>query len=162
MILTQSTYQWQAGHRHPKISVQSRPTTYSTFSITTILHQSRLQHPRQKLKQQLDIYTHIINNKYQTTQQMPMNHTYDDRRLWELVKVLHPTRHKRGHFGDITQVNLLAWYGRNKNLKQQKHTFTNQKKCTTTQNKHKLVATLRGSRPGVQYASLIMTSLMMS
>jgi len=35
------------------------------------------------------------------------------------------------------QANLLAWYGKKLNLTQQKHAFTNQKKCTTTQNKHK-------------------------
>ena len=52
------------------------------------------------------------------------------------VNVLHPTWHKIGHFGDVPQANLLAWYGK-LNLTQQKHAFTNQKKCTTTQNKHK-------------------------
>jgi len=31
----------------------------------------------------------------------------------------------------------LAWYGKKLNLTQQKHAFTNHKKCTTTQNKHK-------------------------
>jgi len=32
----------------------------------------------------------------------------------------------------------ISWLGMEKqNLTQQKHTFTNQKKCTTTQNKHK-------------------------
>jgi len=31
------------------------------------------------------------------------------------------------------QANLLAWYGTKLSLTQQKHTFTNQKKCTTTQ-----------------------------
>jgi len=32
----------------------------------------------------------------------------------------------------------ISWVGLEKlNLTQQKHTFTNQKKCTTTQNKHK-------------------------
>ena len=35
--------------------------------------------------------------------------------------VLCPTWHKIGHFGDVPQLNLT----------QQKHTFTNQKKCTT-------------------------------
>jgi len=30
----------------------------------------------------------------------------------------------------------MAWHEK-LNLTQQKHTFTNQKKCTTTQNKHK-------------------------
>jgi len=50
--------------------------------------------------------------------------------------VVRPTRHKTGHFRDVPQANLLAWYGK-LNLTQQKHTFTNQKKCTTTQNKHK-------------------------
>jgi len=33
---------------------------------------------------------------------------------WLLVKVLHPTRHKIGHFGDVPQANLLAWYGKTK------------------------------------------------
>ena len=36
---------------------------------------------------------------------------------------------------------VSAWYGKT-NLTQQKHTFTNQKKCTT-QNKHKLAAALQ-------------------
>jgi len=31
----------------------------------------------------------------------------------------------------------LAWYGIKVSLTQQKHAFTNQKKCNTTQNKHK-------------------------
>jgi len=30
------------------------------------------------------------------------------------VKVLHPTRHKIGHFADVPQANLLAWYGKTK------------------------------------------------
>ena len=30
------------------------------------------------------------------------------------VKVLHPTRHKIGHFRDVPQANLLAWYGKTK------------------------------------------------
>jgi len=45
------------------------------------------------------------------------------------LKVLCPTQHKTGHF--------LAWYEKKTNLIQQKHTFTNQHKCTTTQNKQK-------------------------
>ena len=58
---------------------------------------------------------------------------------WLLVKVLRPTRHKTGHFGDVPQANVLAWYGKKKqNLTQQKKTLTNQKKCTTTQTKHTL------------------------
>ena len=36
--------------------------------------------------------------------------TLDD---WLRVKVLRPTRHKMGHFGDVPQANLLAWYGKN-------------------------------------------------
>jgi len=31
-----------------------------------------------------------------------------------LVKVLRPTRHKIGHFGDVPQANLVAWYGKTK------------------------------------------------
>ena len=35
------------------------------------------------------------------------------------------------------QANLLASHEKKLNLTQEKHTFTNQKKCTTTHNKHK-------------------------
>jgi len=64
----------------------------------------------------------------------------DSDRIWDqqspvlLVKVLCPTQHKIGHFGDIPKP--ISWLGMEKqNLTQQKHTFTNQKKCTATQNK---------------------------
>ena len=58
-----------------------------------------------------------------------------DTELWfDWVDVLRRrTRHKIGHFGDVPQANLLAWYDKNQNLAQQKHAFTNQTKCTTTQ-----------------------------
>jgi len=42
-----------------------------------------------------------------------------------------------GHCGDVPQANLLPLNGKKLNLTQQKHAFTNQKKYTTTQNKHK-------------------------
>jgi len=29
---------------------------------------------------------------------------------WLLVKVLRPIHHKIGHFGDVPQANLFAWY----------------------------------------------------
>jgi len=47
--------------------------------------------------------------------------------------VLRPTPHKTGHFGDAfpSQSVRLVW--KKLNLTQQKHAFTNQKKCTTTQ-----------------------------
>ena len=65
-----------------------------------------------------------------TDQEYPS--TYND---W--VVVLRPTLHKIGHFGEVPQANdVLAWYGKTKPNTQQKHTFTNQKKCTTTQSKH--------------------------
>jgi len=57
-------------------------------------------------------------------------------RVIDWVVFLHPTQYKTGHFGDVAQAHLFAWYGK-LNLTQQKHTFTNQKKCTTTQNEHK-------------------------
>jgi len=41
-----------------------------------------------------------------------------------------------GHFGDVPQANLLAWYGKTK-FNTTKHTYTNQKDRTTTQNKHR-------------------------
>ena len=34
--------------------------------------------------------------------------------LIDSVKVLHPTQHKIGHFGDVPQANLLAWYRKTK------------------------------------------------
>ena len=45
------------------------------------------------------------------------------------------------HFGDAPQATLLEKL----NLTQQKHTFTNQKKCTTIQNKH----TQKKLKPGL-------------
>jgi len=58
---------------------------------------------------------------------------------WLLVKVLCPTQHKIGHFRDVPKP--ISWLGIEKqNPTQQKHTFTNQKKCTTTQNKEKTKA----------------------
>jgi len=47
--------------------------------------------------------------------------------------LLRPTRHKIGH--DVSQAHV--W--KKLNLTQQKQAFTNQKKCTTTQNKHKKI-----------------------
>jgi len=32
----------------------------------------------------------------------------------DLVVLLHPTRQKIGHSGDVPQDNLLAWYGKTK------------------------------------------------
>ena len=37
---------------------------------------------------------------------------------WLLVKVLHPTQHKIGHFRDVLEANLLAWYVKKQNLTQ--------------------------------------------
>ena len=37
-------------------------------------------------------------------------------RLIDWVKALRPTQHKIGHFGDVPQSNLLAWYGKKLNL----------------------------------------------
>jgi len=57
--------------------------------------------------------------------------------LIDWVKVLRPTRHKMGHFGDIPKADRFVWYGKKLKLTQQKCAFTNQKKCTPTQSKHK-------------------------
>jgi len=35
-------------------------------------------------------------------------------KLIDWVKVLRPIQHKKGHFGDIPQANLLACYGKTK------------------------------------------------
>jgi len=39
-----------------------------------------------------------------------------------------------GHFGDVSLSQSLGLVWKKLNLIQQKHAFTNQKKCTTTQN----------------------------
>jgi len=48
-------------------------------------------------------------------------------------------RHKTGHFRDVSP-KPISWLGVEKTyLTQQKHAFTNQKKCITTLNKHKIL-----------------------
>jgi len=51
--------------------------------------------------------------------------------------VLCLTRHNVGHFGDVSPSLSLGFVWKKLNQTQQKHAFTNQKKCTTTQNKPK-------------------------
>jgi len=67
--------------------------------------------------------------------------------LIDWVVVLRPTWHKIGHFGDVPQDNLVAWYGKTK-PNTTKHTFAIKKKCTTTQNKHKKLRHLAWKRRG--------------
>jgi len=58
--------------------------------------------------------------------------------MTELSGGFSPTRHKTGHFGDVSPSQSLGLVWKKLNLTQrQKHTFTNQKKSSTTQNKHK-------------------------
>jgi len=46
-------------------------------------------------------------------------------------QVLCPTQHKTGHFGHVSHVKPISWLGMEKvNLTQQKHTSTNENKCT--------------------------------
>jgi len=47
--------------------------------------------------------------------------------------VLRPFRHKIGHFGDVSPSQSLGLVWKKLNLTQQKHVFTSQKKCITTQ-----------------------------
>ena len=55
--------------------------------------------------------------------------------VWLLVKILRLTPHKIRHFRDVQPISWLDM--EKQNLTQEKHTFTNQKKCTTAQNKQK-------------------------
>ena len=58
--------------------------------------------------------------------------------LIDWLKVLRPTRHKTGHFGDVPKP--ISWHRMEKqNLTQQKHTFINQKKHTTIQTKTRFI-----------------------
>jgi len=66
------------------------------------------------------------------------------------VVVLRLTQHKIGHFGNVSSSQSLGLVWKKLNVTQQKHTFTNRKKCITTENKHKkpgLVA-FHDMRPG--------------
>ena len=55
---------------------------------------------------------------------------------WVVVPCL--TQHKIGHFGDVSASQSLGLVWEKQYVtQQQQHTFTKQKKCTTTQNKHK-------------------------
>jgi len=54
---------------------------------------------------------------------------------WLLVKVLSSTRNKIGHFRDVRQANLLAWYGKRKPSTTK--AYIHQWKQMYTQNKHK-------------------------
>ena len=64
---------------------------------------------------------------------------------------LHPTWHKIVHSVDVSPSQSIGLMEK-LNLTQQKHAFTNQKKCTTTQNKHKRLkprwVTFYDIRPG--------------
>jgi len=51
--------------------------------------------------------------------------------------VLRPPQHKIGHFGYVSPSQSFGLVWKKLNLTQQKHEFNNQKKYTTTQNKHK-------------------------
>ena len=52
--------------------------------------------------------------------------------MWPII----PLTHKTGHFGDVSRSQSLGLVWKKLNLTQHKHAFANQKKCTTTQNKH--------------------------
>jgi len=54
----------------------------------------------------------------------------------KLVKVLRPTRHKIGHFGDVPQAKLLAWYQKTKPNTTNAH-IHQLKEMYYIQNKHK-------------------------
>jgi len=51
---------------------------------------------------------------------------------------------QKGHFGDVSLSQSLGLLWEKLNLKQEKHAFDSQKKCTTTQNKQKKTKTSFG------------------
>jgi len=61
--------------------------------------------------------------------------------------VLRSTRHKIGHFGNVPQANLLAWYGKTKPHATRAQTNVLQHKINTKKLKLGLVASY-DSRPG--------------
>jgi len=67
------------------------------------------------------------------------NHPHKPSPTGYCLTFLHPTQHKKKIISE-TFPTPSSWLGMEKqNLTQKKHTFTNQKKCTTTQNKHKKI-----------------------
>ena len=63
--------------------------------------------------------------------------SYKGNTHWSTERLLRPTWHKTGYFGDVSSSQSLGLVWKKLNLTEEKHTFTNQKKCTKTQ--HALV-----------------------
>ena len=107
------------GHSHlgHSISLQQRVTC----DLLPALHYRRRQSSRTTHKQPTD--------------------TSHYRWLTDWAVVLRPAQHKVGHFGDVSPSQSFGLVWKKLNLTQQKHAFTSQEKCTTTQNKHKKTKT---------------------
>jgi len=78
----------------------------------------------------------IAFTTFTTVQAMPHNHDW-----W--VVVLRPTRHKIGHFGDVSPSESLGLVWKNTKPNATKAHIHNQKKRTTTQSKRKIL------KPGI-------------
>jgi len=53
------------------------------------------------------------------------------------VKVLRPTWHKIGHFGDVPQANLLAWYVKTKPTTTKAHIYQSKEMYYNTEETQK-------------------------
>jgi len=76
----------------------------------------------------LQIISHVKN-----VQQQLINPV----QLIDRVKVLCSTRHNIGYFGEVSPSQSLGLVWKKTKPNTKKHALINQKKCTTTQNKHK-------------------------
>ena len=65
-----------------------------------------------KITIKMSVKRHSSNNEKMSYTSSEYTKTTDWFIDW--IQVLCPTRHKMGHFGDVLQVNLLAWYGKTK------------------------------------------------
>ena len=93
----------------------------------------------------------LYNEAGYTVPQLPLHRVIPAPTLY-LVSLAQPRPHPKRHLDCFSRFSTewfielwfyvplrdvsLAWYGKKQNLTQQKHAFTNWKKCTTRQNKH--------------------------
>jgi len=83
------------------------------------------------------IFIHYLINKSLDKESRTLLRRLTHALLTDWVVALRLTRHKNRSFRRRSPSQSLGLVWKKINLTQQKHAFTHQKKCTTTQNKHK-------------------------
>ena len=117
-----------SGKNSASSSQPLKHNTVSALALPTVSHQ---WHPEEK-DTMMDDKAEVVRSygRWKVKEEKQYFEQTMSLRLIDCVKkVLHPTQHKIGHFGDVPQRTGMEKL----NLTQQKRAFINQKKCT----KHK-------------------------